>query len=35
MMKEADEEGYKYLGILERDDIWQEKMIKKCSKGTL
>ena len=25
----ADEEGYKYLGILERDNIWQEKMKEK------
>ena len=30
-MKEADE-GYKYLGILERDDICQEKMNKKVQK---
>ena len=29
---EADEEGYKYLGILERDDICQEKMKEKVQK---
>ena len=29
---EADEEGYKYLGILERDDIYQEKMKEKVQK---
>ena len=27
--EETDEEGYKYLGILERDDICQEKMKEK------
>ena len=27
--EEADEEGYKYLGILERDDVCQEKMKQK------
>ena len=26
VIEEADEEGYNYLGILERDDICQEKM---------
>ena len=30
--EEADEEGYKYLGILERDDICQEKMKEKVQK---
>ena len=29
MIEEADEEGYKYLRILERDDIRQEKMKEK------
>ena len=29
VIEEADEEGYKYLGILERDDICQEKMKEK------
>ena len=29
VIQEADEEGYKYLGILERDDIYQEKMKEK------
>ena len=29
VIEEADEEGYKYLGILERDDICQEKMKRK------
>ena len=29
VIKEAHEEGYKYLGILERDDICQEKMKEK------
>ena len=32
MIEEADEEGYKYLGILERDDICQEKMKEKVKK---
>ena len=32
MIEEADEEGYKYLGILERDDICQEKMKEKVQK---
>ena len=31
MIEEADEEGYKYLGILERD-ICQEKMKEKVQK---
>ena len=31
-MIEADEEGYKYLGMLERDDIYQEKMKEKVQK---
>ena len=26
MIEEPDEEEYKYLGILERDDVCQEKM---------
>ena len=30
--EEADEEGYKYLGILERDDICQERMKEKVQK---
>ena len=30
MIEEADEEGYKYLRILERDDIRQEKMKEKA-----
>ena len=29
VIKEADEEGYKYLGILERHEVFQEKMKKK------
>ena len=29
LIAEADQEGYKYLGILERDDICQEKMKEK------
>ena len=29
MTEEADKEGYKYLGILDRDDIYQEKMKEK------
>ena len=29
---EADEQGYKYLGILERDDICQQKMKEKVQK---
>ena len=32
MIEEADEEGYKYLGILERDDICQERMKEKVQK---
>ena len=32
MIEEADEEGYKYLGILERDDICQEKMKETAQK---
>ena len=32
VIEEADEEGYKYLGILERDDICQEKMKEKVPK---
>ena len=32
VIEEADEEGYKYLGILERDDICQEKMKEKVQK---
>ena len=32
VIEEADEEGYKYLGILERDDICQEKMKGKVQK---
>ena len=28
VIEEADDEGYKYLGVLERDDIYQEKMKK-------
>ena len=35
MIEEADEEGYKYLGILERDDICQEKTKEKVQKGIL
>ena len=30
--EEADKEGYKYLGILEMDDICQEKMKEKVQK---
>ena len=29
VIAEADQEGYKYLGVLERDDICQEKMKEK------
>ena len=29
---EADEEGYKYLGLVERDDIYQEKLKEKVQK---
>ena len=32
MIEEADGERYKYLGILERDDICQEKMKEKVQK---
>ena len=32
MIEETDEEGYKYLGILERDDICQEKTKEKVQK---
>ena len=32
LIAEADQEGYKYLGILERDDICQEKMKEKVQK---
>ena len=32
VIEEADEEGYKYLGILERDDICQERMKEKVQK---
>ena len=32
VIKEADEEGYKYLGILERHEVFQEKMKKKVQK---
>ena len=32
VVTEADEEGYKYLGMLERDDIYQEKMKEKVQK---
>ena len=32
VIEETDEEGYKYLGILERDDICQEKMKGKVQK---
>ena len=32
MIEEADEEGYKYLSILERDDICQETMKEKVQK---
>ena len=32
VIEEADEEGYKYLGILERDDICQEKMKEKAQR---
>ena len=32
MIEEADEEGYKYLGILERNGICQEKMKEKVQK---
>ena len=32
MIEEADEEGYTYLAILERDDICQEKMKEKDQK---
>ena len=32
VIEEADEEGYKYLGILERDHICQEKMKEKVKK---
>ena len=32
VIEEADEEGYKYLGILERDDICQGKMEEKVQK---
>ena len=32
VIKEADEEGYRYLGILQRDDICQEKMKEKVQK---
>ena len=32
VIEEAHEEGYKYLGILERDDIYQEKIQEKTQK---
>ena len=32
VIEEAPEEGYKYLGILERDDIYQEKIQEKTQK---
>ena len=32
MIEETYEEGYKYLGILERDDICQEKRKEKVQK---
>ena len=32
MIEETDEEGYKYLGIPERDDICQEKMKETAQK---
>ena len=32
MIGEADQEGYKYLLILERDDIFQENMKEKVQK---
>ena len=32
MTEQADKEGYKYLGILDRDDIYQEKMKEKVQK---
>ena len=32
VMEEADEEGYKYLGIIKRDDICQKKMKEKVQK---
>ena len=32
MIEEADKKGYKHLGILERDDICQEKMKEKVQK---
>ena len=32
MIEEADEEGYKYIGILEKDDICQETMKEKVQK---
>ena len=32
VIEEEDEEGYKYIGILERDDICQEKMKEKVQK---
>ena len=33
MIEEADEEGYKYLGILESDDICQGKIKEKAQKN--
>ena len=32
MIEEADKKGYKHLGILERDDICQEKMKENVQK---
>ena len=32
MTEQADKEGYKYLGILDRDNIYQEKMKEKVQK---
>ena len=32
VIEEPDEEEYKYLGILERDDVCQEKMKEKVQK---
>ena len=32
VIEEADEEGYKYLGVPDRDDICQEKMKEKVQK---
>ena len=35
VIEEADEGGYKYVGILEREDICQEKMKEKVQKNII